>query len=503
MNAPINNVAETLRLLKEAMAAPNNDILNSALAKAWVQPGSAVSGLNAYSLEAPAKLLYPVITPLRNSIPRVTGGVGIQANWRAITGINTGSLAIGVSEGNRGGVQASSTADYFAAFRGIGMEDYVTFEAQYAGQTFDDVRARAVQGLLRGLMIGEEKVLLGGNTSLALGTTPTPTAVGAITGGSLAAATYSVICVALTLDAMLTGSVAGGIRAAVTRPNADGTSDTYGGGSAKKSVAASATVASGSAGSIAASVAAVNGAVGYAWFWGASGSEVLGAITSINSIVITATAAGTQTAASLGTNDNSQNGLVFDGLLTQAFKPGSGAYILVQPTGTIGAGTPLTSDNAGGIVEFDKVLQALWDNYRLSPSKIWVASQEMNNVGKKILAAPSTAAQRFVFNAEQGMIAGGVAVRSYLNKFTMEGMKEIPIGIHPNLTPGTVLFDTEELPYPLSNVASVRRVLCRQDYYQLEWPLKTRKYEYGVYADEVLQHYFPPSMAVITNIANG
>jgi len=32
---------------------------------------------------------------------------------------------------------------------------------------------------------------------------------------------------------------------------------------------------------------------------------------------------------------------------------------------------------------------------------------------------------------------------------------------------------------------------------------RTRRYEYGVYADEVLQHSFPPSMAVITNIGNG
>jgi hypothetical protein len=32
---------------------------------------------------------------------------------------------------------------------------------------------------------------------------------------------------------------------------------------------------------------------------------------------------------------------------------------------------------------------------------------------------------------------------------------------------------------------------------------RARRYETGVYADEVLQHYFPPSMAVIANIAAG
>ncbi len=32
---------------------------------------------------------------------------------------------------------------------------------------------------------------------------------------------------------------------------------------------------------------------------------------------------------------------------------------------------------------------------------------------------------------------------------------------------------------------------------------RARRYECGVYADEVLQHYFPPSMAIISNIAAG
>jgi len=47
------------------------------------------------------------------------------------------------------------------------------------------------------------------------------------------------------------------------------------------------------------------------------------------------------------------------------------------------------------------------------------------------------------------------------------------------------------------------QVRTRQDYYQIEWPPRARRYETGVYADEVLRRYFPPSMAVIANIAAG
>ena len=141
------------------------------------------------------------------------------------------------------------------------------------------------------------------------------------------------ICVALALDGVVNGSVAGGIQGAITRSNADGSSDTFGGGAAGKSANATASIASGTTGSIAATVAPVTGAVGYAWFWGAAGSEVLGAITTINSLVIAANAAGTQTAASLGASDNSTNALVFDGLLYQAFKSGSNAYVRYLATG--------------------------------------------------------------------------------------------------------------------------------------------------------------------------
>jgi hypothetical protein len=51
-------------------------------------------------------------------------------------------------------------------------------------------------------------------------------------------------------------------------------------------------------------------------------------------------------------------------------------------------------------------------------------------------------------------------------------------------------------------VSNVTQMLMRQDYYQLEWPLVSRKYEYGVYADGVLQCYAPFSLGVINNIAN-
>lgn len=505
MNGSVS--AETLALLKAAQQSPNSE-----LAKAWTQSGSAVSGITAYDLEAPSKKLYPVITPLRNEIPRVSGKGGIQANWRAVTGVNTNSTSPWVSQGNRGAVIPSSTADYTAAYKGFGLEDYVTFEADYASENFEDVKALSVEGLLRATMIAEEQVILGGNNSFALGNTPTATLSSANTGGSLLAATsWGVGCVALGFDGYMRAAVSGGVVQSITRTNADGTSDTINGGTARPSTQANVTTAaSANISTISASVAPVAGAVAYAWFWGlAAGNLTLGAITTINSVLITANATGTASAPgvanfnALTATDLSQNSLAFDGMLTFASRSALGSSQVVQATGTPGTGTPLTSDNAGGIVEIDAALKAFWDNYRLSPSTLWVNSQEMNNISKKILAGNSSAAQRFVFNADQGALGGGVMVRTYLNKFSMDGATELKIRLHPNMPAGTMLFTTDRLPYPLSNVTNILQMRMRRDYYQIEWPQVTRKYQYGVYADGVLQNYFPPSQGIITNIANG
>lgn len=469
--------------------------LPEALAKAtFAQSGSATTGLTFYDLEPGAKLLYPVLTPLRNEIPRVSGKGGIQANWRAVTGINTSGIRIGVSGGNRGGVMAVSTKEYTAAYKGIGIEDSVDFEAQYAGENFEDIRALASKVGLQALMLGEEILLLGGNGTLALGTTPTPSTSASTTGGTMTATTKSVIVVALTLEGFLNSSVTSGIPTSVTRTNADGSTDTFGGGSAQKSAAAS-QATTGTTGSITATVTAVKGAVAYAWYWGASGSETLGAITTVNKAVLTTDAgSGTQTAASLPSSDHSTNNLVFDGLLTQIAQSGSGSYYRSLD------GAALTTDNAGGVVEIDVALKSFWDNYRLSPDTIWVSSQEALTISQKILASNSNGAYRIVVNMDQGMIAGGVMVATYLNRFSMSGANVLKVRIHPNMPAGTVLFTSNSIPYPLSGVGNVMQVRTRQEYYQIEWPLRSRKYEYGVYADEVLQHYFPPSMGVITNI---
>lgn len=500
------NTEELLALVKTAQAKAVDD-----LSKNFNQPGTATGGIQGYDLEAPSKKLYPVLCPLRNSIARIGGGFTIQANWKAITGINTTRVRAGVSEGQRGGQVQHTTAEYFAAYRGIGLEKAVTFEADYAAKGFEDVKALAVQQTLESLMIEEEMILLGGNTSNALGTTPTPTLVASGTGGTLATQTLSVICVALGLQsywdvAGINNGQTGGtfdpataqVKASITRTNADGTNDTFGAGTAQKSAAGSVSV-TGSTGSATGTVTPVRGAVAYAWYWGAAGSERLGAVTTINSVSITAASNGAaQLASALPAADNSTSALEFDGLLTIASKTSLNAYFASLATGTPGTGTTLTG--AGGrVVEIDTALATFYDKYRLQPDKIYLNFRQFQKITNLVLGQTNPNIQFTVdVNSSQEMVAGR-NVGKYLSPITGEMLDLV---VHPNMPPGTIMFRTTRVPAYLDGVSDLLRVRTRREYHQIEWPLRTRKYEYGVYADEVLQAYFPPSLGIITNVAN-
>ena len=463
------------------------------------------TGLVWYDLQAPAKNLFPVLTPLRNKVPRVAGQGGTATNWKQVTAINTNSLRGFVPEGKRNGAVATTVASKSASYKSLGLEDTVTFEAELAAVNFENIRATTAQRLLWATMIEEELAILGANNSVALGTPTAPTVTVVDGGGSIADATYLVSVVALSLHGYLASSVASGVVGSVSVTTVDGDTFTYGGGSSNDSTATSTGAISNSDDSaIRASTPVVAGAVAYAWYVGTSGAQKLEAITTINSVELTSLAGTGQNVTAI-TADNSTNTYAFDGILSQAWASGSNAYVANLATGTPGTGTVLATDNAGGITVIDTMLQHFWDNYKLSPTTIYVNAQEGKNITKKILGGSGVNYNFFTNNPSGGMgeLTAGSRVGNYLNKFAMGSAPLIPVTVHPYLPPGTMLAVTEQLPYPVTNIPNVMEMKLRRDYYQMEWPLRRRTYESGVYMDGVLAHYFPPSIGIITNIANG
>lgn len=284
----MNPTQDTLDLVKGALRTPDDRI-----AKAI----STGTGLLAYDLQAPAKSLYPFVTPLRNSVPRIGGGTGTATNWRQVTAlIGSGFDSMGwVPEGQRSGQMSYTTATRSASYVTIGEEDAATYEAISAGRGFEDIQARMTFRLLQKMMLKEEMAILAGNASLQLGTPAAPSLSASGSGATLPAATYSVIVVALTLEGLQNSGLAGGVATTKTITGADGKTFVLSGGSSNKSAGATQAVTLGQ--TLFAGVAAIQGAVAYAWYVGTAGAETLQAVTTINSASFAAPLTAGQQAA--------------------------------------------------------------------------------------------------------------------------------------------------------------------------------------------------------------
>lgn len=396
-----------------------------------------------------------------------------------------------------------TTADRSATYVTLGEEADVTFEAQAAGQGFEDVMATAGMRLLQSMMIKEEFGILGGNRSVALGTPVTPTTSSSASGGTIPAATYNVAVVALTLEGYLAATLSAGVVQAQTVTGMDSQTFILNGGSSLPSATAPVVAGGGASATISAYTTVKKGAVAYAWYVGLAGYERLEAITTINSVSLTKLA-GTHQLLSAVIADCSLNATyAFDGLLYSAWNS-SLAYVANQATGAAGTGTPLTATGNGAIAEIDTMLQYLWDNFRLSPEEIYVSAQEALAIRNLTLTGSGTPLVRYnaQITGEAPELVAGSFVKSYLNPFSVDGGSIIPIKIHPNLPPGTLFAWAENLPayYQSANVPQTAEIQCRRDYYQIPWPLLTRANQTGVYSEEVLKCLFPPAIAILSNI---
>jgi hypothetical protein len=486
-----------------------------------------------YDLAPVVQMLYPYreLIPRISRLPRVPGDGGNAFRWKRITGINVNGASSGVSEGNRGARIAIAEQDLVAAFKTLGFESSVTFEARLGARNLTpEALGISVQSSLRSLMIDEEKILINADSSVPLGTTPTPSLVaGTVAGytGSFSGGTVYVVCVALTgmgyLGYSPFNSVTnlGGVVGQVTKINADNSVDTFGGGSAQPSAETS--TGTSSTQCVTATVTAVSGAFAYAWFVGsATGAEYLAGITPSNQAILTKYPAATnQPIGNLKVGasyaDNSTDQLVPDGVLTQVFgavtgpSPGQsmstnpilpsgisfspgGSIIYTMPAGN--TGLTLAGSN---FAEIDAVLRAAYDQYKIGFDRILISAADvLDSFGAMLGQGSNANGFRMLFDAdaETGRIVAGRRVTSYLNKFFNN---TLDVEVHPYVPPGCILFWSDRSPYELSGVANLLEARVRQDYYQIQWPWKSRRYEYGVYVDETFPIYFTPAFAAIIN----
>ena len=139
---------------------------------------------------------------------------------------------------------------------------------------------------------------------------------------------------------------------------------------------------------------------------------------------------------------------------------------------------------------------------------------KQQNITAKVLNGSSAPLLRYTVEGDAGGgydITANGQIRYYYNPFVGGGMPgegggdKIAVIAHPDLAPGTIFFHCSRLPewYQSNEVPNTAEVITRRDYYRIDWPLRTRRREYGIYAEEVLAVYAPFALGLITNIANG
>ncbi len=495
---------------------------------------STSTGLVEIDLQAPAKEIVPFYTPLLNQIPREKGNGGTSTQWRSILGVNAfPSTSIGVVEGHRNVDSQLLYGSYNAPYKSFGVEQFVTFEEQSASQPWTDTLNLSVEANLINFKTMEEQEIFGGNTDLQLGTAPNPTLTGFTGTSSLPSGTYRVNVVALSNDGYIlyNNSSLVNVSGQITVTTLDGDVETRNQGLSAAATTQTLNVVSGS--TIVASVPAVSGASGYLWFFGQSSDSATYAFstTYLNTAAFsTIPVTGNQVLGTNFTVDYSTNPLVYDGLLTMAAQPittaqglnttnltnasNLGPIYTQQATiaaAVVQAGAPLgfTTNGFNGCTEIDNDLLSFWSNgnRKITPTDMWVSPRTKHALLKTMIPNGSVPMVRLnapAMGPDAGQTVASTNTEAYVNPYAMGGnAKYININVHPNAPDGAILYTTSKIPYQYSNVSNPMKIKTRKDYYEIAWPVTTRKYSYGLYNESVLTHEALFSIGARVNINVG
>lgn len=394
-------------------------------------------------------------------------------------------------ESKRVGSTALSVTDSDFIFSTRGAEASATAEAVASAGLMGNPLAIGIKIAMSDLReLNEFAYLFGAGTGAGLGTTPAPTVTPAATGGTLPSGAYAVHCIALSAAAMAEYKAFGILPVTYVRPNkGSSTGTTVPSGLARKSVATSATIGAGDAGTLTCSVDLVRGAFGYAWFAGLSGAVRLHAVTVINSAVITTPApVDAQAITAFPAADESFDPLASNGQFAQLLNPASGAYIKQLPTGVAGVGTALTrSGMRNSVTQVDDVLSYLFESYGVTPQVLMMSAK--------------------TFRAVAALIRPDSLLQPLYEDIAMDYPNNTGSGIRTrmmvslDMPDGCVYFHSTSIPLsPDASGATVEtRVLIPASVEN--WAKINRASDTGLYLRDTLVCCIPPAFALLTNIA--
>lgn len=448
--------------------------------KDWT-PTSPVggTGLTAYDLEAPAKVLVPTYTPLRNSIPR-TKGIGASHKFKRIdswsnAGISGGAATLspffssatqtatfggpGNLTLNRPQKIAYTGSDWSIGYVELGFSDSVGFQTQFQGLGFDDVRGLSQTALLWSHLMGEERAALYARGGTGLGYSGSVSAPGSVTtgtattGGTIAANTYYVYVVA----------------------------NTGFGNSAPSTVTSQ--VTTGAASTITVTVGTEpTGAINYGLY--------VGTVTGIANTTLQATFVGntyTLTSYAVGATvgvatDSSFSNLAYDGFLTVQSDP--------TKTGYLRRVNAAWSTTAPG-TEIDLALATMYVANGADPDEIYMTGALRQSYNATMRAGNGTGAAsgyRTSVVSGDGSVTMGTVVSGQLNPNTG---KVVDIKTHRFMPNGAVLIRSTSLPIQNSHVDAPVKFVNVQDYMSIAWPTIQMTYDESTYQIGTMQHTAP------------
>jgi hypothetical protein len=450
------------------------------------------SSFAAFDLEAPAKLLTPRPTPLRNKIVRKKG-IGTSHRIKRITGYTgtgtggQGQVWPGVTESTttafgsinfQRGPKISYTADdvtfpYFS----YSLSDAVSFDANFSGQGYEDLRQLSSTSTLYSSMLMEERMML-----MSRGT-----ATGL--SGALAAPTITV-----TQQAAATGATGLTNGTYYVRVTADA-------GAFGESVSSSeATITITSTQSMVITVTAPASTVGNLGYnvyigttTGAANTVYQGRFTSLVGIVNSAgptvndniVYSTTSTRVPSTSTNTSAYATGYDGILPQIFAGGTVNRVNSQ----------FSTSNPGA--EFQTIFGTLWDNVKADPDEIWLNGSDRKQLSDAIKNGSNANYRLNLTQDERGDYKGGAVIGGLYNEITG---KLVDLSVHPWLPQGVAPVMSYTLPIPDTEVSDVWAAVNVQDYMGVQWPVTQFAYEFSTYWRGGFVCYAPAWNGVVTGI---
>lgn len=445
------------------------------------------TGYVAYDLEAPAKMLYPKPTPLRNKIPRGKG-VGVAHQFKSIDGI-TGAAGSGLAL-PRPGITDASTAQFgqlqlnrgakisyagserTVPYKQFGLSSSVPFSAQFAGEGFMDARQVDQASVLYSSMLLEERLLLGGRGTgtafagaLAQPTGVTATARAAAAGETPISGAGANVYVKVTGKSIYGESVPSAV--ATVAVAAGQVVDVKVGNDVAGALGYNVYVGTG---------ATADPGDASRWYAGTTGYNtftVQGALPTAGTAVPTA-------------GDSSASALDYDGILTVCGGAGAGAV------NTLNAA--FSTANPG--TEFQQVFAQMYGANLADPDEVLLNGFDRKQLSDLLKTASSANYRLTIDNDGSGKSIGNV-VTGLVNEVTG---KMVDLTVHPYLPQGNAPVISWTLPFPDSNVDQLWSVKNVQDYMAIQWPVIQNSYDTSTYWFGTFFCYAPKWQGMVRGI---